>query len=117
VIFKIATVISKSCTTKISKISLDLTLNLWYNTRMNNINNTNDSTFALNTRNAKIQGLSVQVGELFADMYRDPHVNGNYTLEALEAYKALRRMLPLEEGNPNRRHVGRKAAHRATQGR
>jgi len=83
---------------------------------MNNNNNVNDSTFALNTRNAKIQGLSVQVGELFADMYRDPNANGNDTLEALEAYKALRRMLPRESDNPKARHVGRKAAHRATQG-
>jgi len=85
--------------------------------RMKNVNNnTNDSTFALNTRNAKIQGLSVQVGELFADLYRDPNANGNDTLEALEAYKALRRMLPRESDNPKARHVGRKAAHRATQG-
>ncbi len=102
---------------KISKISLDLTLNLWYNTRMKNSNNnTNDSTFSVNTRNAKIQGLSVQVGELFADMYGDPNVGLIETLEALEAYKSLRRMLPRESDNPNARHVGRKAAHRATQG-
>lgn len=85
--------------------------------RMNNNNNSNDSTFALNTRLAKIQGLSVQVGELFADMYRDPEANGNETLEALEAYKSLRRMLPREGDYKGARHVGRKAAHRATQGR
>jgi hypothetical protein len=83
---------------------------------MNN-NNSNDSTFALNTRLAKIQGLSVQVGELFADMYRDPSVPMSDTVEALEAYKSLRRMLPRESDDEDARHVGRKAAHRATQGR
>jgi len=74
--------------------------------------------FAYNTRNAKIQGLSVQVGELFADMYRDRSldITGN-ALEALEAYKSLRRLLPREsDWESNSRHVGATAAHKATQG-
>ena len=77
-----------------------------------------NNDFAYNTRNAKIQGLSVQVGELFADMYRDrsQDINGN-SLEALEAYKSLRRLLPREWGDLASRHVGATAAHKATQGR
>jgi len=74
--------------------------------------------FAYNSRNAKIQGLSVQVGELFADMYRDRSldITGN-ALEALEAYKSLRRLLPREWDFDSRsRHVGATAAHKATQG-
>ncbi len=72
--------------------------------------------FAYNSRNAKIQGLSVQVGELFADMYRDVSTSAD-SLEALEAYKSLRRLLPREwDYNPDSRHVGATAAHKATQG-
>jgi len=72
--------------------------------------------FAYNTRNAKIQGLSVQVGELFADMYRDTDTSAD-SLEALEAYKSLRRLLPREWDFDSRsRHVGATAAHKATQG-
>ena len=72
--------------------------------------------FAYNSRNAKIQGLSVQVGELFADMYRDVDTSAD-SLEALEAYKSLRRLLPREgDYNPDSRHVGATAAHKATQG-
>jgi hypothetical protein len=76
-----------------------------------------NNDFAYNTRNAKIQGLSVQVGELFADMYRDrsQDINGN-SLEALEAYKSLRRLLPREWDFHDSRHVGATAAHKATQG-
>jgi hypothetical protein len=78
-----------------------------------------NNDFAYNTRNAKIQGLSVQVGELFAEMYRDrsQDINGN-SLEALEAYKSLRRLLPREsDWMSDARHVGATAAHKATQGR
>ena len=72
--------------------------------------------FHYNTRNAKIQGLSVQVGELFADMYRDTSLAGNEAMEALEAYKSLRRLLPRKyEWDPNSRHIGAQAAHKATQ--
>ena len=71
--------------------------------------------FHYNTRNAKIQGLSVQVGELFADMYRDTK-QSNEAMECLEAYKSLRRLLPREsEWTPDSRHVGATAAHKATQ--
>ena len=70
--------------------------------------------FEYDTRNAKIQGLSVQVGELFADLYQDPQAN---SLECLEAYKSLRRLLPREyDWNSDSRHIGATAAHKATQG-
>ncbi len=72
--------------------------------------------FHYNSRNAKIQGLSVQVGELFADMYRDTSVQ-NEAMEALEAYKSLRRLLPREypDWSSDSRHIGATAAHKATQ--
>ena len=71
--------------------------------------------FAYNTTNAKIQGLSIQAGELFADLYKRGR-NATDTLEALEAYKSLRRLLPREhEWDENSRHVGATAAHKATQ--
>lgn len=72
-------------------------------------------TFEYDNLQAKIQGLSVQVGELFADLYKDPSAN---SLEALEAYKSLRRLLPREENSiwENSRHIGATAAHKATQG-
>jgi hypothetical protein len=63
---------------------------------------------------AKIQGLSVQAGELFADLYRDGSVDTATVDNALEAYKSLRRLLPRE--SVGGRHVGRQAAHAATQG-
>jgi len=69
-------------------------------------------SFEYNTMEAKIQGLSIQAGELFADLYK----NGTATQSesALEAYKSLRRLLPLE--NFSDRHIGATAAHKATQG-
>ena len=71
-------------------------------------------SFEYNPLQAKIQGLSVQVGELFADLYKDPHAD---SLEALEAYKSLRRLLPRESNELDEsRHMGATAAHRATQG-
>ena len=74
------------------------------------------SDFHYNTRNAKIQGLSVQAGELFADLYRDGGADATTTLEALEAYKSLRRLLPREqEWDSASRHIGATAAHKATQ--
>lgn len=77
------------------------------------------SEFEYNTRNAKIQGLSVQVGELFADMYKDNGSDTAATLQALEAYKSLRRLLPMDYGSGRmgfERHLGATAAHKATQG-
>ena len=68
-------------------------------------------SFEYNTTEAKIQGLSVQVGELFADLWK----KGSYESDhALEAYKSLRRLLPTESFSD--RHVGATAAHKATQG-
>jgi hypothetical protein len=75
------------------------------------------SNFDYNQQQAKIQGLSVQVGELFADMYKDNGANAQGTMEALEAYKSLRRLLPRENDWENdARHIGATAAHKATQG-
>ena len=75
------------------------------------------NTFEYDKTKAKIQGLSVQVGELFAELYRDNSMQSE-SLEALEAYKSLRRCLPREDhwGDSNNRHIGACAAHKATQG-
>ena len=74
------------------------------------------NAFSYDARQAKIQGLSVQVGELFADMYKDNTDNGAGSLEALEAYKSLRRLLPREsDWDSSSRHIGATAAHKATQ--
>ena len=68
-------------------------------------------TFEYNTLEAKIQGLSIQAGELFADLWK----SGSYESDhALEAYKSLRRLLPTESFSD--RHIGATAAHKATQG-
>ena len=72
-----------------------------------------DNPFGYNPLQAKIQGLSVQVGELFADLYKDPEAD---SMEALEAYKSLRRLLPREFVYTDSRHIGAEAAHKATQG-
>ena len=80
--------------------------------------------FAYDARNAKIQGLSVQVGELFADIYKEGnHCDGHRSKSldvqarrALESYKYLRRLLPREDNGYGKRHIGATAAHNATQG-
>ena len=73
--------------------------------------------FAYNTQQAKIQGLSVQVGELFSDLYTKHGEDSEDSLQALEAYKSLRRLLPREnKGDGESRHIGATAAHKATQG-
>ena len=72
--------------------------------------------FETNTTNAKIQGLSIQVGELFADLYRDV-TKQDEALDALESYKSQRRCLPREDAYKSSRHLGASAAHNATQGR
>jgi len=69
-------------------------------------------SFEYNTMEAKIQGLSIQAGELFADLYKNG--SASQSEDALEAYKSLRRLLPLE--NFSDRHIGATAAHKATQG-
>ena len=75
------------------------------------------SDFHYNTRNAKIQGLSIQAGELFADLYRDGGADATKTLEALEAYKSLRRLLPRQSSfDDSSAHMGSTAAHKSTQG-
>ena len=74
-------------------------------------------SFAYNTQQAKIQGLSVQVGELFANLYKKHGEDSEDSLQALEAYKSLRRLLPREnKWDGESRHIGATAAHKATQG-
>lgn len=76
----------------------------------------NDATMA------QLQGISVQLGDIFARVYRTPgadvQLDGSHTylsLQILEAYKEVRRCLP-REGGKDSRHLGRAAAHSATQG-
>ena len=74
------------------------------------------NAFSYDARQAKIQGLSVQIGELFADLYRDSSAQAE-SLECLEAYKSLRRLLPREhDWDSTSRHQGATAAYKATQG-
>ena len=74
--------------------------------------------FSFNKTQAKIQGLSIQVGELFSELYLQHGMHPSAdSLEALEAYKSLRRLLPREyDWASDSRHVGATAAHKATQG-
>ena len=72
-------------------------------------------SFEYNTREALIQGLSVQAGKLFADLYKAG--TAQQSEDALEAYKSLRRLLPSEQKwDGSYRHIGSTAAHKATQG-
>ena len=72
-------------------------------------------SFEYNTREALIQGLSVQAGKLFADLYSSG--TAQQSEDALEAYKSLRRLLPSEQKwDGEYRHIGATAAHKATQG-
>ena len=73
--------------------------------------------FAYKQQEAKIQGLSVQVGELFSDLYQKHGEDSVQSLNALESYKSLRRLLPRENKyDGESRHIGATAAHKATQG-
>ena len=106
----------------ISKFLLEFWRTLWYNSKTERDtvrcpthplqkDFTMLSNFDTNKTEAKIQGLSVQVGELFADLWK----KGSYESDhALEAYKSLRRLLPTDEWTG--RHQGATAAHKATQG-
>ena len=74
-----------------------------------------ESDFHVNRRNAKIQGLSVMAGEIYAELYKsDSYLDHLASDEALEAYKSLRRLLPMEDCG--KRHIGARAAYKATQG-
>jgi len=78
---------------------------------------TQSNEFSYNTHQAKIQGLSVQVGDMFADIYKDEGPSSSRSMDALEAYKSLRRLLPRQSDWDNQSaHVGSTAAHKATQG-
>ena len=70
----------------------------------------NDATLA------QLQGISVELGDIFARIYRDRNTDANDVDDVLEAYKAVRRCLPREGEHPDNRHIGRQAAHAATQG-
>ena len=77
----------------------------------------NDATMA------QLQGISVQLGDIFARVYRDSskdvQIDGSPTylsLQILEAYKEVRRCLPREGNYKGARHLGASAAHSATQG-
>lgn len=61
----------------------------------------------------KIQGLSIQVGELYAQLYRDNTSSPGLVDEALEAYKSLRRLLPTEFDG---RHEGHYEGYNSTNG-
>lgn len=69
-----------------------------------------------NKTNALIHGLSVQVGQLYAELYAKGSSVMDETDHALEAYKSLRRALPRDFGIPDLPHIGHTAAHNATQG-
>tara|TARA_R110000772_G_scaffold216827_2_gene327298 strand:+ start:242 stop:475 length:234 start_codon:yes stop_codon:yes gene_type:complete len=74
-----------------------------------------ENDFHVNRRNAKIQGLSVMAGELYAELYKsESYLDHLASDEALEAYKSLRRLLPMREDG--KRHIGARAAYKATQG-
>jgi len=73
------------------------------------------NNFNYNTQQAKIQGLSIQVGELFAELYHNSYTPQSEINNALEAYKSLRRLLPRADSMQESRHLGHKAAHKATQ--
>ena len=108
------------------KTMLDKLTSVWYNDTPERGTGSTPSTanlfakettmgdFANNKTEAKIQGLSIQVGELFADLYKDGTASHEACDHALEAYKSLRRLLPTESFSD--RHVGATAAHKATQG-
>ena len=70
---------------------------------------------------SEIHGASIQAGRLFAHAYRyESATDSDKVIALLEAYKNLRRALPIDEKrshmNGDRVHVGASAAHKATQG-
>ena len=69
------------------------------------------TNFETDTLNSKIQGLSIQAGEVFADLYASNDASTEDVDNALEAYKSLRRLLPRTSYG---RHIGHKAAHNST---
>ena len=62
----------------------------------------NDATLA------QLQGISVELGDIFARMYRNTSINSKEIDAVLEAYKSVRRCLPREGEHPDNRHIGRK---------
>tara|TARA_R110000822_G_scaffold190602_3_gene329357 strand:+ start:41 stop:271 length:231 start_codon:yes stop_codon:yes gene_type:complete len=74
------------------------------------------NSFETNKINAKIHGLSIQVGELYAELYAQGMDTFDEQDHALEAYKSLRRALPRDGGLKDEPHIGHSAAHDATQG-
>lgn len=77
------------------------------------------TNFETNDLNAKIHGLSIMAGEVYHELYKESYSTENFerTENALEAYKSLRRLLPIVlNHNGIERHQGHTAAHYATQG-
>ena len=70
----------------------------------------NDATLA------QLQGISVELGDIFARIYRDRNASASDVDDVLDAYKAVRRCLPREGEFKDSRHIGATAAHSATQG-
>lgn len=70
-------------------------------------------TFNTNDFNAKVHGLSIQAGEVFRDLYHSRKATSAEIDTALDAYRALRRLLPLTDDG--KRHVGHRAAWYSTQ--
>ena len=71
----------------------------------------------LRNTNLGIQATSSMVGQLFSRSYFDNGANSDVTLHLLEAYKELRRALPIvgEDEKGNNLHKGYSQAWHATQ--
>lgn len=65
----------------------------------------------------KIQGLSIQLGEVYAQLYREKDCPTDVLDAALDSYRACRRMLPtVYNYNGEERHEGHSEAYEATNG-
>tara|TARA_R110000782_G_scaffold102791_9_gene190249 strand:- start:1886 stop:2239 length:354 start_codon:yes stop_codon:yes gene_type:complete len=65
----------------------------------------------------KIQGLSIQLGEVYAQLYRDNDCPTDVVEAALDSYRACRRMLPtVDNYRGEERHEGHSEAYEATNG-
>ena len=65
----------------------------------------------------KIQGLSIQLGEVYAQLYQEKDCPSDVVEAALDSYRACRRMLPTVYNYAGeKRHEGHAAAYEATNG-
>ena len=65
---------------------------------------TKPSTKGKHMKNFLINSASIFAGKRFARLYRNPKVSTAKVYKALDTYRALRRMLPLEARSGN--HIG-----------